>query len=341
MEIKELILSLLKEKGTLKTAELTHRTGFSRAYINRFLKEMRENGQVMLLGRANTTRYVLANKRVLEREKQKITKFSVILENKNLSEDTVLNRLEQTSGVLSLPENAAHIVSYAFTEMLNNAIEHSGSAKISVSAKKDNAVVSFLVIDHGIGVFNNLMRKKNLTSELEAIQELLKGKQTTDAARHSGEGIFFTSKAADVFILEGGRKRLRVDNVLDDVFIEDIAPVKGTHVKFAVAVDTKKDLGKIFRQFTNDAFEFAKTSVRVALFKLGAAFLSRSEARRIVSGLDKFKEIVLEFKGVKSIGQAFADEIFRVWQRNHLLALIKVVNANEEVEFMIKRAKAG
>lgn len=341
MELKELILSLLKEKGTIKTAELIHRTGFSRAYINRFLKEMRDNGQIALLGRANTARYVLADKQILELEKRKITNFSVVLENKNLYEDIILNRLEQTSGILSLPENAAHIVSYAFTEMLNNAIEHSGSSKISVSAKKDNAVVSFLIADHGIGVFNNLIQKKNLTSELEAIQELLKGKQTTDAARHSGEGIFFTSKAADVFILEGGKKRLRVDNVLDDVFIEDITLVKGTRVKFALAVDTKKELGKIFRRFTDSAFEFVKTRVRVDLFKLGTDFLSRSEARRIVSGLDKFREIVLDFKGVKSVGQAFADEIFRVWQSNHLSAVIKVVNANEEVEFMIKRAKAG
>jgi hypothetical protein len=36
-----------------------------------------------------------------------------------------------------------------------------------------------------------------LKNHLEAIQDLLKGKQTTMPKSHSGEGIFFTSKIAD------------------------------------------------------------------------------------------------------------------------------------------------
>ena len=56
-------------------------------------------------------------------------------------------------------------------------------------------MLSFIVNDSGIGIFRNIMQKRNLKSELEAIQDLMKGKTTTMPESHSGEGIFFTSKS--------------------------------------------------------------------------------------------------------------------------------------------------
>jgi len=55
-------------------------------------------------------------------------------------------------------------------------------------------------------------------------------------------------------------------------------------------------------------------------------------------GLESFQDVLLDFEGVESIGQAFADEIFRVWQSNHPEIKITYINVNENVEFMIKRA---
>jgi hypothetical protein len=55
--------------------------------------------------------------------------------------------------------------------------------------------------------------------------------------------------------------------------------------------------------------------------------------------LDKFKEIILDFKGVKSIGQGFADEIFRVFQNSHQEILIKTENASEILNSMLQRYK--
>src|SRR3989338_8465686 len=87
-------------------------------------------------------------------------------------------------------------------EMFNNAIEHSESKIISVEVSLRNNKLSFIVEDSGIGVFRNIMKKKGLRSVIEAIQDLLKGKTTTMPKSHSGEGIFFTSKASDLFILD-------------------------------------------------------------------------------------------------------------------------------------------
>lgn len=64
--------------------------------------------------------------------------------------------------------------------------------------------------------------------------------------------------------------------------------------------------------------------------------MSRSQAKRLLIGLEKFKTIVLDFKGVKSVGWAFVDQVFRVFQNEYPDIEIHYVNISEEVESMIK-----
>jgi STAS-like domain of unknown function (DUF4325) len=56
--------------------------------------------------------------------------------------------------------------------------------------------------------------------------------------------------------------------------------------------------------------------------------------------LERFREVFLDFKEIRSIGPAFADEIFRVFQRSHPEMKIVAVNANDEVSKMIAKANA-
>ena len=122
------------------------------------------------------------------------------------------------------------------------------------------------------------------------------------------------------------------------VFVKDIKNVKGTRVSFFIKIKSKRDLAKVFREFSGDSFEFGKTRVIVTLYKMGESYISRSQARRVLSGLDKFHEIILNFNGVETVGQAFTDEVFRVWQAHHPRIKIKYENANDNIVFMIKRA---
>jgi signal transduction histidine kinase len=89
-----------------------------------------------------------------------------------------------------LPEHIARILDYGFTEMLNNAIEHSRSKQIRVTMVRVKDAVRFSVIDRGIGIFRNIREQYRLASDLDALQQLLKGKQTTAPASHSGGGSF-------------------------------------------------------------------------------------------------------------------------------------------------------
>ena len=127
-------------------------------------------------------------------------------------------------------------------------------------------------------------------------------------------------------------------NIINDLFIEDRKSHPGTTVIFSINLNSKKTTKEIFDSFTNQEYEFSKTQVKVKLFRIGKNILSRSEARRVMISLDSFQEIILDFADVESIGQAFADEIFRVWQNNHFNIKISYINANENAEFMIRRA---
>jgi len=340
MDVRTAVEQLLKRRKSFKASDIVRATGFSRAYVHRVLKELVSEGRIVLLGKADRAHYVAAEASVQARQLEK--RYHRILRNNQLSEDRVLQEIKQSTGIFeALPENVIRILDYAFTEMLNNAIEHSRSDIIDVTMQRLEGGVRFAVIDRGIGIFRNIQERYGLPSELDAIQQLLKGKQTTAPASHSGEGIFFTSRVADLLVFKSGRKHLIFDNRLEDVFIKDIRAKIGTTVQFEIRLDARRSLDDVFRRYTGDSYEFGTTDVTVKLFQQSAHYVSRSQARRILLGIEQFRTIVLDFRGVETIGQAFADEIFRVWKQHHPEHRIEVRNANENVQFMIRHVTAS
>ncbi|MCK5706845.1 MAG: DUF4325 domain-containing protein [Candidatus Aureabacteria bacterium] len=339
MKAKDLILSMLEKKGEVRASDIIREIGFSRAYINRFFQELRDEGKILLIGKANKAKYILATEKRMISAREEVKKLKLILSNKDLAEDKVLKDIKKRSGIfLRLSKNVSNIVDYVFTEILNNAIEHSFSEKINIVIEKDKTHVRFNIVDAGVGIFKNIMKKKDLKSIMDAVQDLLKGKQTTAPLEHSGEGIFFTSKCADVFVIKSSEKKIVFNNLLDDIFLSDIKTIKGTKINFSISLDSKQSLDKVFKEYTNpDTLDFDKTKVVVKLYKIGTDFISRSQARRILSGLEKFSKIILDFSDVETVGQGFADEVFRVWKNRYPHKEVYSENANENILFMIER----
>ena len=336
-DLRTLILDTLKKKGSVRVADIVARTGFSRVYVQRFFRELKDEKALLLVGKANQAHYVLAEGRRAEEARRNRLRVHRILQNKNLSEHVVLREIKAESDIYrKIPTNVTAIVDYAFTEMLNNAIEHSQSKLIDVVMARSPSEIKFAVSDQGMGIFRNIRGKKGLHDDLEAVQILLKGKQTTASEAHSGEGIFFTSKAADALVIRSSDKKLVFDNRNDDVYVTDGKPVVGTRVAFSIVPNSRRELANIFRNYTDDTFEFSKTSVLVKLYHAGVEYVSRSQARRILAGLDAFKTVEVDFRGVHAIGQGFADEVFRVWQSQHPRTRIVPRNAERNVLFMIR-----
>ena len=89
--------------------------------------------------------------------------------------------------------------SYGFTEMFNNAMEHANGTRIGVAIRRTAASTEMLMTDNGVGIFRKIQTELGLLDARHAILELSKGKLTTDPARHTGEGISFSSRMFDRF----------------------------------------------------------------------------------------------------------------------------------------------
>jgi anti-sigma regulatory factor (Ser/Thr protein kinase)/predicted transcriptional regulator len=338
MEIKTLILNTIKKQGQVTTADLVGLTGLSRAYAQRFLKNLADEGVIVLMGKANQAHYIFPSKKGASNAKTLSVRR--VMTNKGLAEDKVLREIKEKSAIFQgVAGNVSSIIDYAFTEMFNNAIEHSTSEKVDVVVTKTATDIRFTVTDQGIGIFNNIRKKKRLGTTIAAVQDLLKGKETTAPESHSGEGIFFTSKIADLLTIKSFEKKLVYDNARQDIYVKDLRPIRGTRVDFVLGLRSKKKLADLFSKYTDESFKFSKTGVKVKLYHQDVDYVSRSQARRILTGLEKFKTIDLDFKDVKTIGQAFADEVFRIWQAVHKDVKFVIRNANENVMLMIKRAQ--
>src|SRR6185437_5783711 len=96
----------------------------------------------------------------------------------------------------------------------------------------------------------------------------------------------------------------------------------------------------VFAAFTDD-LEFAKTRVVIKLFAIGTRFVSRSEARRVAGGLDRFRDVVFDYRGVEEVGQGFVDELCRVWGSAHPDITLTSTAANRAVAFMLRRGGAA
>ena len=240
--------------------------------------------------------------------------------------------------VLDIDEGspAGTVLRYSLTEMLNNAIDHSGGTTVTVSVWDLPSEISFEVRDDGDGVFSHLRDGLGLADNFDAVGALSKGKQTTWPERHTGEGIFFTSKVLDVFRLAGNGIRWTVDNVRNDVAVGESEVVQGTTVSGQIDPLTTRSTRDVFLEFSEE-FEFMRTRPVVKLFGLGLRFVSRSEARRLLDGLEEFTEIDVDFTGVQDVGQGFVDELLRVWPSQHPAKRINPINMNAAVEFMVRR----
>ncbi len=341
--MRDLILKEFLNKPFLKASDLTKKFGVTRQAVFRHLQGLLREGKILRQGTSRKTAFYVLNSPGAIRSLQKEGRsFRKRYRTEGLKEDSVYEELRRQPHLLNLlSEEARTIFHYAFTEMLNNAIDHSRTRFVDVEVHSSPHLATFSVTDRGLGVYENIQKKKGLADEMEALQDLLKGKQTTLPEYHSGEGIFFTSKAADRFILESHRKRLTMNNQLPDIFVEDTHFRNGTRVIFELNPKTKRKLEDVFRQYTKEDYQFQKSRVTVKLFQEGEEYMSRSQAKRLLHSLERFQEVILDFQGVRTIGQGFADEIFRVYPSQHPEIKFVPVNGNENILFMIDRAKAG
>ncbi len=256
------------------------------------------------------------------------------LEREGLAEDQLWREL--SPALPPMTSQAFAIAEYAVTEMVNNAIDHSEGMQVAVTARQSGTELTIVVRDDGIGVFTRISQTFGLPHPASAAAELTKGKRTSDPAHHTGEGIFFTSKAVDVFEVAGDGIVWIVDNAVDDLALGDSALETGTQVTLRIRTDSDRPLSEVFDAFGHDR-RFTRSQPAIRLFEIGAEFVGRSQAKRLLAGMDAFETVTLDFAGVTAVGQGFVDEVFRVWPSQHRHVAIHPVNMGPAAQFMVER----
>ena len=241
----------------------------------------------------------------------------------------------------NLPDNVIDIWSYGFTEMLNNAIDHSQGQYAFISIEKNPAYTQISITDNGEGIFRRIQRLMKLYDERHAVLELAKGKLTTDPSNHTGEGIFFASRMFDEYaILSGGVHFSHEFSEPEDWIMERENPQSGTTVFMQLTNNSSRTIKSVFDKYASgNEYGFDKTVVPVSMARYGnETLVSRSQAKRLLARVDRFRIVIFDFSGIDQIGQAFADQVFRVFKNKHPEIQLYFSQATREVEDMIIRA---
>ena len=238
-----------------------------------------------------------------------------------------------------LTPNVQNLASHGFTEMMNNAIDHSGGESVFALMDQDERNLYIIISDNGIGIFAKITNALNLPDMRQALFELSKGKLTTDPSKHSGEGVFFTSRMFDIYeIAANGLKFNHSDHSPIDWLREEKGVFEeGTAVFMRIALTSQRTAADVYSQFTEapEDYGFSKTVVPMKLARYGdEQLISRSQAKRLIARFDRFKIVILDFDGIQEIGQAFADELFRVYAIAHPEVELIPKNLSEQVERM-------
>lgn len=334
-KIRNFIISLFENKTELKFNEISpkveNKFGITQNTVRKHLQNMfDQNALNKKPGSGKTVVYSLPI--------PTINSFEYDVNQPFLNESTVWVKdfwpLLNTQG-----DGCKDILTNCFTEIFNNAIEHANAKKITVHLYVDPLYTTILVKDDGIGIFKKIKEDLNLADEHLSLIELSKGKFTSDPQNHSGEGVYFASIACDNFLIASNNLvyTRNTQNPLGQLEDFDMSR-HGTTVIMRVKNNTSNNCKKVYDKFSSIEGGFYKTKVPVRLLRYkDEGIVSRSQAKRLLARFDMFKVVVLDFEGIDMIGQAFTDEIFRVFKRNHPDVDLQVINATKNVLDMISR----
>jgi anti-sigma regulatory factor (Ser/Thr protein kinase)/biotin operon repressor len=338
-EIQKFVIANVAKHPTdiVKVAESKFKV--SKTAVFKHIKKLKELGIITQEGSRNKTTYFLSKAPQAKNEKGQEERLD--FEVGEYDEDEIWRMfIKDRLGQLSL--NILEICKYGFTEMFNNVIDHSKSKKATVKILNSEAQIKISIMDFGIGVFKNIAAHFQIHDLREAVIRLHQGKVTTDKTRHTGQGIFFTSRAFDRFYLAANGYAYIKDNSKTDEWYwesqDEVDKEVGTCITMEIDKVSSRVLKDVFDKYTSDDLSFDKSHIRIELGKYEEdSYVSRSQAKRLLAGLGKFRTIFFDFKNIRNVGQGFVDEVFGVFGLEHTDIHFRIINANDDIKFMIKR----
>jgi anti-sigma regulatory factor (Ser/Thr protein kinase) len=244
-----------------------------------------------------------------------------------------------------LPPAVNRMAQHIFTEILNNAIDHSEGQQATVSVRQTPSHVQLLISDDGRGVFNKISEAFALADPRLAMLELSKGKLTSHPDCHTGRGLFFSSRLADIFDLHANDTAFQRREWELNGNWQEAKPLKnkGTSVFAAIHLETSRTLESTLKQFSlsGTGYGFERTIISMRLLANSVSGLeSRAQARRVGARLNQFKRAEVDFQGVNHVGHGFVDELFRVVPSQQPGLSLVPINMGPDVAAMVESVMA-
>lgn len=339
-DIREAIIALVQAAGRagIQPSKLIQeRFNISRQQVSRYLHDLVQEGIITPAGAGRGQKYFPStiNKEIVLAERR-----MTIAELKSVNEDG-LYLASLAPHITHLSTNIKSILHHGFTELVNNVIDHAESSFFSFSLTENTASGDLILDldDDGIGVFRRNQIAFGCKDLYEAVVETVKGRRTSQPAIHAGEGLFFTSRIFDYFRLRANGIEWLYLSPIEDWSIAECPLEKGSHLKLKINSQSNKKIEDVFKKYTDEDFQFTENGLFVVEPLTIAAsheHVSRSEAKRLLLGAEKFKHIIIDFKNTIRIGQGFADEIFRVFRNQYPGINIEPRNMNQAVRAMVQ-----
>ena len=260
--------------------------------------------------------------------------YSFNIKEENIKSDVYIYSHYIEGFIKETGENIKKIWIYVLSEMLNNVLEHSEAENLRVTIEKNYLNSKVIFWDDGIGIFNKIKNYFDYDEIDEAVYELFKGKLTTDKKNHSGEGIFFSSRIMDKFVIVSSNKVFSSNKYDDNMFLNLLDDeFDGTCVLMELSNFSNKKMNDVFGTYTDEVGDFTKTSIPMKNI-FDASPISRSQAKRVCDRLENFKEVVFDFSDVEWMGQGFAHQVFVVFSNQNPKIKLIPINMNEDVKKM-------
>ena len=326
-EIREFITENVRRHPQDITLLTSSHFGISKSAVSRHLRNLLSEGILIASGSTRDRKFEL---------RKFVTEYFKVDIVPELEENVVW--LDQVAPLLEdVPQNVKELCQYVFTEIMNNAMDHSRSNTVEILINRDAANIEMFVIDYGIGIFAKLQEDFSyIADSRHAAFELSKGRLTSDNTKHTGLGIFFASRMCDDFTISSEdvamhRRREKDTWILEQ---EEEQINQGTQVLMRINPKTPRTTEQVFSRFGSDSnsLAFIRTHVPLSLLRYeGEELVSRSQAKRLLVHINRFEEALLDFSGIRTIGHSFADEIFRVYKGQHPNIKLLAINATPEV----------
>jgi hypothetical protein len=229
-----------------------------------------------------------------------------------------------------LPAASLATLRHCVLALMENAIRHSGGQALLLAFARQGGRIELLLRDDGCGLFRKVHDDLGLEDPDQAPLELAKG--------GAGSSLLLAARAAGAFALTANGLRLERRPAREGWALSAAPARPGTALELTLPLLGGRSLEAVRAEHrAPGGGDFSRTRVPVELLPGAAAGLAgRAQATRLMAGLERYREVWLDWRGVPALDTEAAATIHREWPAAHPGCRLHHLKAAPAVEAAIQ-----